>query len=106
VEKLINEFGSYPTWKKALIIVGFPLVVLLILVRGASTLAALFNSAARERTDKQSNAIDQKLAENQSKIDNTQGKIDQLEESKQEAINNAENTNAADFHNNRNKPDK
>jgi hypothetical protein len=105
VGQLINDFSSYPLWKKVLIIAGFPLILLFLFLRGASTVSALFNSAARERTDSDSAKLEEKIQATAGEVAKEQGKVDQLQESKNEAIKAQDTTDATDFYNNRFKPD-
>jgi hypothetical protein len=103
---MIDEFKSYPLWKKGLILLGLPFVILFLLVRGASSISALFNSAERESTDTKSAELDKKIQATSGEIAKQEGRLDQLEESKNEDIKAQESASATDFYNNRNKPSK
>lgn len=105
MEKLIGDFSSFPIWKKALIVVGFPLLLLLLLLRGASTIGALLNGSKRERTDAKSAELDKKIEATTGEIKQSEGRLEQLESDKKEAIDNAKNDNSVDFFNGRIKPD-
>lgn len=104
MEKLIETFSAYPLWKKALIIAGLPLVVLFLFVRGAGTIAALFNSSSRQQVDKDSAALDQKIQATDREVAKAEGRVEELKESKDDAVKAQEQTDAVDFYNNRFKP--
>lgn len=105
MERMIETFSSYPTWKKALILAGLPLVLLFLLVRSGSSIAALLNSFLRSKTDSASDRLDQAIQNTATEVANAQGKIEQLKEDKNEAMNAQDTTDPVAFYNNRLKRD-
>lgn len=105
METLIETFSAYPVWKKVLIIAGLPLVLVFLFVRGASTIAALLNSGDRAKTDDQSAKLDQQIQATANQVAKEEGKTEQLESDKNDAVKSQETTDGASFYNNRFKPD-
>lgn len=104
METLINEFGGFPLWKKGLILVGAPLFILLICLRGLSAISFMFDSAARNKTDQKSSELDAKIEATASEVIKDQGVVNQLEADKSESENAQKNVDSVAFYNDRFKP--
>ena len=101
MEKLIEQFKLFPTWKKILFVLGLPVVLIILVLRGQSSLFGFLEKLKRQKVDDESTKIDQKIKAHQADVNQSEGRVDQMEKDKKEAIDNAKNTDSTSFYNDR-----
>ena len=97
------SFSAMPLWKKALVIVGLPLVILYFILRAAGSISQIFNDAARKKTDEEANRLDSEIQKTKEEVAKSEGKVEQLESDREKAVEATKNDDPIDFHNNRKK---
>lgn len=101
MEKLIEQFTTFPAWKKVLFVLGLPFVLIVLFLRGGSSLFGFLEKRKRQQVDDASAKIDQEIKTHQADVHQSEGRIDQMEKDKKEAIDNAKNTDSTSFYNER-----
>jgi hypothetical protein len=102
---MIENLSALSWWKKVLLLVGLPLILLLLVFGAWDTVQSLINSLARKGTDDKSAELDEKIKATQSEIDKSSGRLEQLEKDKKDAIDATKDDDPTSFYNNRYKPD-
>lgn len=106
MEELKAKWNSFGLIGKILTIALFPFGLILVGMKLLSSIRGAVNDESREKTDEASSKLDQEKAKTDQAIAHENGKIEQLEQDKKEAVQHAQSEDPSVFLNDRYKSDK
>lgn len=106
-QSIVEKWNSLTLVQKVLLIVGLPVAVLLAFTQFGRSILAFLEQKTRAKVDERSDALDKKIKSQETEANRAEGRLEQLEKEKADAIQKAKNDNpqqAVDFWNSRPDP--
>ena len=104
---IIEKWNSLTLVQKVLLLVGLPVVALLAFTQFGRSILAFLEQKTRAKVDRQSDALDKEIKGQEAEANRSEGRIEQLEKEKDDAILKAKDDSAqqaVDFWNSRPDP--
>jgi predicted Holliday junction resolvase-like endonuclease len=101
VEEIKAKWASLGFWGKLLFILGIPLFLVMLLLKGIGSMTSIFEKKKREEVDQKSKEFDEAKAKTDQEIARSEGRLEEIQKQKEKAVKDASEQDPVDFHNRR-----
>jgi len=99
MDSLVARWKALSLPLKILTILGLPIVLAVLFVQMGSKISSMSNSKERKKTDEKDKKLNQEKIQLEEKISRSEGKLEQIESDKQQALKDAKNEDPTNFFN-------